>query len=95
LRERGESPIEIAEFLFCSRSSIYRALKAWDCGELDAEFFPERIVTTDQPPRLGRFQRTLRWLVQQPPRTFGRVRTRWSRATIATSPDCCGSNTFM
>ena len=79
----GKNPTEIAESLFCSRSSVYRALKIWHRGEFDAEFFPERVVTTDQQPRLSRFQRSLRWLVQQPPRTFGWVRTRWSCATLA------------
>jgi putative transposase len=79
----GKNPTEIAEFLFCSRSSVYRAVRAFRRGELDADLFPERVVANDQPQLPSRFQRSLRWLIQQPPRAFGWVRTRWSCATLA------------
>ena len=47
------------------------------------------MVADPAPPRGGweatpdSFQRLLRWLVQQPPRTFGWCRTRWSCAALA------------
>jgi transposase len=81
----GKNPTEIAEFLFCSRSSIYRTVRAFRRGELDADLFPKRIVINEKPQLPNRFQRTLRWLVQQPPRACGWVRTRWSCATLALS----------
>jgi transposase len=85
LSAAGKNPTEIAEFLFCSRSSVYRAVKAFRRGELDVDLFPERIMINDKLQLPSRFQRTLCWLVQQPPRAFGWVRTRWSCATLALS----------
>ncbi|MBX3278373.1 MAG: IS630 family transposase [Acidobacteria bacterium] len=78
----GKNPSQIAEFLFCSRSSVYRAVKAFGGGELDKELFPEPVE--NQERCLGsRFQRSLRWLVEQSPRAFGWMRVRWSCATLA------------
>ncbi len=31
----GKNPTEISEFLFCSRSSVYRTVQAYRAGELD------------------------------------------------------------
>jgi len=31
----GKNPTEIADFLFCSRSSVYRSVNAYLAGELD------------------------------------------------------------
>jgi transposase len=79
----GKNPTEIAQFLFCSRSSVYRAVRAFGRGESDADLFPDRIGINEKPQLPSRFQRTLCWLVQQPPRAFDWVRTRWSCATLA------------
>lgn len=79
----GKNPTEIAQFLFCSRSSVYRAVRAFSRGELDADLFPERAGVNEKPQLPSRFQRALCWLVQQPPRAFGWARTRWSCATLA------------
>jgi transposase len=79
----GKNPTEIAEFLFCSRSSVYRAVRAFRRGQLDEDLFPHQVIVNERPQLPSRFQRTLRWLIQQPPRAFGWVRTRWSCATLA------------
>src|SRR5215510_6329305 len=79
----GNNPTEIAQFLFCSRSSVYRAVRAFGRGKLDADLFPERAGVNEKPLLPSRFQRTLCWLVRQPPRAFGWARTRWSCATLA------------
>jgi len=73
----GKSPTEIADFLFCSRSSVYRSVKAYRAGELDWQ--------RDAPssPRLSRWQRTLRSLIKLSPRVFGWCRVRWSCAALA------------
>src|SRR5262245_7039155 len=46
----GKNPTEIADFLLCSRSSVYRSVKAYRAGELDWQ-------RDDQSsPRLSRWQ---------------------------------------
>lgn len=81
---RGKTPSEIADFLCCSRTSVYRARAAWQDGTLLAQWFPAPAAPTDtgvnQPTR---WQRSLRWLLKQPPRAFGWYRTRWSCAALA------------
>src|SRR5262249_47888451 len=61
----GKNPTEIADFLFCSRSSVYRSVQAYRAGELDGQ--------GDDPssPRLSRWQRMLRSLLNLSPRVFG------------------------
>lgn len=73
----GKNPTEIAEFLFCSRSSVYRTVKAYRAGELD------RQPDDQSPPRLSRWQKKLRSLIKLSPRVFGWCRVRWSCATLA------------
>src|SRR5215813_11461301 len=66
----GKNPTEIADFLLCSRSSVYRSVKAYRAGELDWQ--------RDDPssPRLSRWQRKLRSLINLSPRVFGWCRVR-------------------
>lgn len=71
-----KKPTEIAESLFCSRSSVYRTIKAYQAGELDWQL-------GEQEPCLSRWQRKLRSLIKQSPRLFGRCRVRWSCAALA------------
>jgi putative transposase len=73
----GKNPTEIAEFLFCSRSSVYRTAKAYRAGELD------RQPDDQSPPGLSRWQKKLRSLIKLSPRVFGWCRVRWSCATLA------------
>src|SRR5215510_8363242 len=66
----GKSPTEIADFLFCSRSSVYRSVKAYRAGELDGQ----RDDQSSQ--RLSRWQRSLRSLINLSPCAFGWCRVR-------------------
>jgi len=79
------TPTEIAAFLFCSRSSVYRTVEAYCAGELDlgggaADPAAEPGAVRKYIPSL---QRSLLAIVKCPPRVFGWCRTRWSCATLA------------
>ena len=82
---RGYSPSLIAELLLCSRTSIYRIVKAYQSGKLGLEFDPEGIPacpvrTTVLMPHV---KRSLVALLKKSPKVFGWCRTRWSAATLA------------
>jgi transposase len=81
----GRHPTEIAAFLFCSRSSVYRIVRLYRTQTLgftvDAEgqlLAPAR--TTVLLPWLTR---SVGALLKAPPRAYGWCRTRWSCATLA------------
>jgi transposase len=81
----GRSPTEIAAVLFCSRSSVYRTVRAYREGTLDLERDAQgRLVppwrTTGLLPTL---RRSLIALLKATPRAHGWCRTRWSCATLA------------
>ncbi len=81
----GRNPTEIAAFLFCSRSSVYRIVRAYRTGSLG--------IRIDQDGRLSVaawttvlmpwLTRSLGALLKVAPRTYGWCRTRWSCATLA------------
>jgi putative transposase len=77
----GYTPTQIAAVLFCSRSSVYRALRAYRAGSLCAW------TDVTQPQRLGSLtpslQRSLLALLKRLPSAYGWCRTRWSCATLA------------
>jgi putative transposase len=81
----GRNPTEIAAVLFCSRSSVYRTVRAYRAGTLglepddDGRLRPP-IRTTVLVPTL---RRSLLALLKAPPRAYGWCRTRWSCATLA------------
>ncbi|MDQ3254276.1 MAG: IS630 family transposase [Acidobacteriota bacterium] len=82
---KGHTPTEIAAFLFCSRSSVYRAVEAYRRGEIN---LGGRCADPVTPPgRLSRYipslQRSLLSILKCAPETFGWCRTRWSCATLA------------
>jgi len=77
LCDAGKNPTEIADFLFCSRSSVYRSVRAYRSGEFDWR----RVDPSS--PRLSRWQRKLRSLIKLSPRVFGWCRVRWSCAALA------------
>lgn len=80
----GKTPSAIADFLLCSRTSVYRARVAWQDGTLLAHWFPAPAAPLSNGVRKPtRWQRSLLWLVKQPPRAFGWCRTRWSCAALA------------
>jgi putative transposase len=76
----GHTPTDIAEFLFCSRTSVYRTLDAYRQGQWAgwAELAPGRSTQ----PRLS-WHRSLLALVKKAPSVFGWCRTRWSCVTLA------------
>jgi putative transposase len=80
----GRNPTEIAAVLFCSRSSVYRAVRAYRENTLGWEHDAQgRLVppvrTTVLLPTL---RRSLLALLKAPPRASGWCRTRWSCATL-------------
>jgi transposase len=78
LRAAGKTPTEIADFLFCSRTSVYRVVEAYGLGKPG--------YSRSQAPRsaaLNRLARALAALIQQAPRAYGWCRTRWSCQTLA------------
>ena len=79
----GRTPSEIAVCLFCSRSSVYRTVRAYRTGTLGLTFDKEGqlrppIRTTVLLPTL---RRSLLALLRAAPQTYGWCRTRWSCAT--------------
>lgn len=63
----GRTPTEIADFLLCSRSSVYRAVEAYQRGDLMIGWYEEG----DPAPQT-------RTLVKKSPAVFG-----WCRTTLA------------
>ena len=81
----GRRPTDIAAVLFCSRSSVYRTVRADQTGTLGLEYAPRgRLIppirTTVWVPTLRRLLLTL---LKRPPRAYGWCRTRWSCASRA------------
>ena len=81
----GRTPTEIAAVLFCSRSSVYRVVKAYRAGRLSWEAETEG---GGRPP--GQLtglspvlKRSLLAILHAAPRACGWCRTRWSCATVA------------
>jgi putative transposase len=85
LSAAGRNPTEIAAFLFCSRSSVYRIVRLYRAGMLGL-----RVASNGQlaaPMRttllMPWVKRSLGALLKAPPRAYGWCRTRWSCATLA------------
>jgi putative transposase len=81
----GRTPTDIASALFCSRSSVYRTVRAYRQDTLDWEHDAQgRLLpplrTTVLLPML---RRSLVALLKATPRAYGWCRTRWSCATLA------------
>ena len=80
----GHKATEIAAFLFCSRSSVYRIVRAYRNGTLglrqddQGNLFPP-LRTTVLMPWL---KRALLALLKAKPRRYGWCSTRWSCATL-------------
>ena len=81
----GRTPTEIAAFLFCSRSSVYRIVRASRAGSLGI-----RVAQDGQLSIAVRLTVLMPWLMRSlsavlkaAPRTYGWCRTRWSCATLA------------
>ena len=81
----GRTPTEIAAFLFCSRSSVYRIVRAYRAGSLGIRVDQDgqlsiAVQTTILMPWLTR---SLGAVLKKAPRAYGWCRTRWSCATLA------------
>jgi len=81
----GRTPTQIAAFLFCSRSSIYRIVAAYRNHSLDFGFSDEGTLhpslrSTSLSPSV---KRSLLALLKVTPQVFGWCRTRWSCATLS------------
>ena len=86
----GRNPTEIAAVLFCSRSSVYRAVRAYRENTLGWEHDAQNqlvppVRTTVLLPTLRRSRLAL---LQAPPRAYRWCRTRWSCANAG--PDAAG-----
>jgi transposase len=77
----GYTPTQIAAVLFCSRSSVYRAVNAYRTGSMAV------LTDAEQPRRVGSLtpslRRSLLALLKGAPSAYGWCRTRWSCATLA------------
>jgi transposase len=76
----GRTPTEIATFLFCSRSSVYRIVEAYRSQWRGAQCLVPPAKAAWLSPSL---RRSLRALLTKAPAVYGWCRTRWSCATLA------------
>jgi putative transposase len=76
----GRTPTEIATFLFCSRSSVYRMVNAYKAQLLDALCDTPTTKASWLSPSV---RRSLMALLKKVPSAYGWCRTRWSCATLA------------
>jgi transposase len=81
----GRNPTEIAAYLFCSRSSVYRIVYAYRIGSLGIRVDPDgqRSIAVRLTVLMPWLTRSLGAIPKAAPRTYGWCRTRWSRATLA------------
>src|SRR5215210_5629654 len=80
----GRTPTEIAAALFCSRSSIYRTVRAYRRGRLVLGVGHDTAAGTPPVPVCGAsLKRSLLALLKRAPSAFGWCRTRWSCAALA------------
>jgi transposase len=77
----GRTPTEIAAALFCSRSSVYRTVRAYRRGELAPEL--GQATAAHAPVCRASLKRSVRALLKRAPQAFGWCRTRWSCAALA------------
>lgn len=77
----GYNPTQIAAVLFCSRSSVYRAVYAYRSGSLAS------LIVADPSQRASSLtpsvRRSLLALLKHVPSAYGWCRTRWSCSTLA------------
>ena len=81
----GRTPTEIAAFLFCSRSSVYRIVRAYRTGSLGISVDHEgRLsIAVQRSVLMPWLTRSLGALLKAAPRAYGWCRTRWSCAALA------------
>lgn len=80
----GRTPTEVADFLFCSRTSVYRTVAAYRQGKFPSSWVDDEQTARPAPePKLLSWQRSLLALLKRSPHAFGWCRTRWSCATLS------------
>jgi transposase len=81
----GRTPSEIADFLFCSRSSVYRTVEAYRRGRLGTVPATESDGRDEgrRRPYISSLTRSLVAIIKRAPSAFGWCRTRWSCQTLA------------
>ncbi len=77
----GRTPSEIASFLFCSRSSVYRAVAAYRTGKIGHRWC--NAADASESPVLRSWHRSLGALLKRAPAAYGWCRTRWSCQALA------------
>jgi transposase len=75
----GRTPTAVATFLFCSRSSVYRSVRAYHRPRRDELFDAPKAKAAWLSPSLCR---SLVALLTKAPSVYGWCRTRWSCATL-------------
>src|SRR5262245_22084341 len=75
----------MAAFLLCSRSSVYRLVRAYRAGSLGRRIDPDGPLSLAGQATLWMpwLTRSLGALLNKAPRAYGWCRTRWSCATLA------------
>jgi transposase len=80
----GRTPTEIAAVLFCSRSTVYRVVRAYRTGGLEGlEVEGTRSSPAWRAGLSPTLSRSVLAILQAAPRACGWCRTRWSCATVA------------
>jgi transposase len=80
----GRTPSEGASVLFCSRSSVYRIVRAYRAGTLTFDEASEQAMQQRRRRELTpSLKRSVLALLKPAPRALGWGRTRWSCATLA------------
>jgi putative transposase len=81
----SRNPTEIAAFLFCSRSSVYRIVRVYRTGSLGIRVDPDGqlSIAVESTILMPWLTRSLGALLKKAPRVYGWCRTRWSCATLA------------
>ena len=81
----GRTPTEIAAFLFCSRSSVYRIVRAYRAGSLGIQLDEagQLSIAVQSTILMPWLTRSLGAILKKAPRAYGWCRTRWSCATLA------------
>jgi hypothetical protein len=81
----GRNPTEIAAFLLCSRSSVYRSVRGYRTGSLGIRVDRDGQLSIAVQTRVLRpwLTHALGALLKKASRASGWCRTRWSEATLA------------
>ena len=80
----GRTPREVANVLFCSRSSVYRIVRAYRAGTLTFDDGSARATQQSRPRLLTpSLKCSVLALLKTAPHALGWCRTRWSCATLA------------